>query len=372
MKILHAFGTRPEAIKLAPVILEFKRHKDCQPVTAVTGQQREMLDQVLALFTIKPDHDLDLMIPSQSLEHITTAVLSGMGRILEQERPDMVVIQGDTTTALFAGLAAYYAKIPIGYVESGLRTDDAYRPFPEEMNRRLLSQLATIHFAPTKRAAENLLHDGIRPDRIHVTGNTVIDALKLIAERHLKFKSETLAAIDFTDRRVILLTAHRRESHGRPMEQIFAAVAELAKAHPDILVVFPVHPNPAIKSLAKQRLSGLPNIMLTAPLDYTDLVLLLKRCYLVLTDSGGIQEEAPAFGKPVLVLRDRTERPEGVAAGVAKLVGTDKGRIVAEADRLLDDPKAYRQMAKTANPYGDGQAANRIVEAIIEYLRPIK
>jgi len=369
MKILNIFGTRPEVIKFAPIIVALNKHKITDHISTVTGQQREMLDQALGMFGIKTQYDLHLMIPNQTLAHITSKVLEGIGDILEKERPNMVLVQGDTTTALAAGLASYYNRIPVGHIEAGLRTNDIYSPFPEEMNRRLLSQIAAIHFAPTEQAAKNLTREGIDPGSIHITGNTVVDALKVISRKNPKFRLPALQQIDFVNQRVILLTTHRRENLGQPMAEIFRAVKKLARQYPDVLVVFAVHPNPAIKALAKDKLAGVANVLMLPPLDYPDLVLLLKKCYFVLTDSGGIQEEAPTFGKPVLVLRDTTERPEGIKSGVAKLVGANYERIIEESKQLLDEPSAYRRMSKAQNPYGDGRAAERIVEAIVEYHR---
>lgn len=351
---------------MAPIILELEKRQISENAVAVTGQQRGMLDQVLGMFDISTDHDLDIMVPNQSLEHITTTVLEGIGEVLNEEKPNFVIVQGDTTTAFAAGLAAFYAKIPVAYVESGLRTDNLYNPFPEEMNRRLLSHLAQIHFAPTQQASKNLLKEGIDPQSVHITGNTVVDALMLIAGQNYQFKSQTLAQIDFSSQKVILLTSHRRENLGEPMKRIFSAVREVASKHSGVLIVFPVHPNPLIKELAENELGQTANIRLIEPLDYTDLVLLLKNCYMVLTDSGGIQEEAPTFGKPVLVLRDSTERPEGITTGVAKLVGTDKAKIVAATSQLITDTAAYQQMAKSSNPYGDGTAAKQIVDILLD------
>lgn len=366
IKFLTVFGTRPEAIKMAPVILELEKRGVKENIITVTGQQREMLDQVLAIFGQTSHHDLNIMLPQQSLEHITTKVLEGIGEIISAERPDMVFVQGDTTTALAAAIASYYAKTPVGYIESGLRTNNIYEPFPEEMNRRLLSQLAKVHFAPTKQAAENLLKEGINPSAIHVTGNTVVDALKIIAKRTKRFRNPELGKIDFKAKRVILLTCHRRENLGKPMQAIFKAVKKIAAMHPDSLIIYPVHPNPQIKELAAKELKNHPNIAMIDPLDYTDLVLLLQKCYLVLTDSGGIQEEAPTFGKPVLVLRNTTERPEGIEAGVARLVGTHTNKIVSEADKLLSSKVDYERVAQKANPYGDGTAAKQIVDILLK------
>ncbi len=366
LRILSIFGTRPEAIKLAPVIRELERHpQKVRSRVCVTAQHREMLDQVLDLFGIVPDVDLDLMRPNQTPSQVAAAVLEQLDAVLQKERPDWVLVQGDTTTVLAASLAAYHRRVRVGHVEAGLRTRDKWRPFPEEMNRRLADHLSDLHFAPTEQARQNLLREGLPDETIHVTGNPVIDALLEIAGRPW----EPLAGHPFSrlpqDRRLVLVTAHRRESFGRPLLQICAALRHLARRD-DLHLVYPVHRNPNVWEPVHRELGAEPGITLLPPVDYGELVYLLKRCTLVLTDSGGIQEEAPALGKPVLVLRERTERPEGIEAGVARLVGTDPQRIVAEAGRLLDDPQAYEAMARAVNPYGDGHAAERIVAALLE------
>ncbi|TFB91757.1 non-hydrolyzing UDP-N-acetylglucosamine 2-epimerase [Cryobacterium mannosilyticum] len=362
-RILVVYGTRPEAIKLAPVIraLELSRH--LEPVVVVTGQHRSMLDQVNTLFGIVPAHDLDLIRKRPNLAGITAGVLHGVGKILEEEQPDLVIVQGDTTTVFSAALAAFYAQIPVAHVEAGLRTGDRYDPFPEEINRRLTTALTTLHLAPTDTSRANLVAEGIHSDGIHVTGNTVIDALLDITGRRLPPTDPALVGLDPT-RRLVLVTSHRRENWGEPMVRISHAIARLARAFPDVDFVLPAHLNPIVRDSLLPALSGLPNVVVTEPLDYVDMAHALASSYLVITDSGGVQEEAPSLGKPVLVLRDTTERPEAVTAKTVQLVGTDENRIVDSATRLLLDPAAYDAMARAVNPYGDGRAADRIVAAI--------
>jgi UDP-N-acetylglucosamine 2-epimerase (non-hydrolysing) len=365
MRVLLIFGTRPEAIKLAPVYREMKRRGDafsCK--VCVTAQHRQMLDSVLSVFDIRPDHDLDIMAPNQSLEAVTTEVLNRLPPVLKAEKPDIVLVQGDTTTAMAASLCAYYQHIPVGHVEAGLRTGNRYSPFPEEINRRLVTQLAEYHFAPTEQARANLLREGIADDAIVVTGNTVIDALLALAEktRQMPAPPPPVAHVRWTDRRVVLITGHRRESFGEPFRRICSAFRSLAERNPDVEFVYPVHFNPKVRQPVGQILSGLNNFHLVEPLDYLAFVWCMDRCHLIVTDSGGIQEEAPSLGKPVLVTREVTERTEGIAAGTAKLVGADPDRIVAETQTLLDDPRRYEAMSRAANPYGDGRAAERIAE----------
>ncbi|MGI9862803.1 UDP-N-acetylglucosamine 2-epimerase (non-hydrolyzing) [Moorella naiadis] len=360
-KILTVFGTRPEAIKMAPVVQELNLHPEeftCR--VAVTAQHREMLDQVLRLFHIQPDYDLDIMRPRQTLEEITTRALNGLAGVLKEAQPDLVLVHGDTTTTFVAALAAFYQQIPVGHVEAGLRTGDRYAPFPEEMNRRLAGALTDIHFAPTATARDNLLREGIAPEHVYVTGNTVIDALKATIHDEYHFQAHGLAGLDFEQKRVILVTAHRRENWGEPLREIFTALRDLIHRHPDTALVFPVHYNPRVRQLANEILDGQDRVYLIEPLDYEPFVNLMNRAYLILTDSGGLQEEAPALGKPVLVLREVTERPEAVAAGTVRLVGTAYRDILAAADELLTDRQAYLQMAHAVNPYGDGQASRRI------------
>jgi UDP-N-acetylglucosamine 2-epimerase (non-hydrolysing) len=366
--ILTIFGTRPEAIKLAPVIHQLQvdpEHFHC--VVAVTAQHREMLDQVLSLFHIAPDFDLDIMQANQSLFDVTTRALAGLQPILERVRPDFVLVQGDTTTAFVAALAAYYLKIPIGHVEAGLRTHDKYQPFPEEINRRLISALADLNFAPTEQARQNLLQEGIPDARIFVTGNTVIDALLATARESHVFTDPPLSQMDFQARRVILVTAHRRENFGEPIANICAAIRRIAEAAPDVEIIFSVHRNPNVRGVVNQMLGDLPRVHLIEPLDYAPFVHLMARCTLILTDSGGVQEEAPSLGKPVLVLRNVTERPEGVLAGTLRMVGANTEKIVQAAVQLLTNDQAYAAMARASNPYGDGKASLRIASLLREY-----
>jgi UDP-N-acetylglucosamine 2-epimerase (non-hydrolysing) len=367
MKILSVIGTRPEAIKMAPVLRELQARsaeRTLQSIVCVTAQHRRMLDQVLTLFDIRPDYDLDIMRENQSLTHVTANVLIGLEKILRREKPDWVLVQGDTTTVLAAALAAFYQHVRVGHVEAGLRTWDKFRPFPEEVNRKVADGICDLHFAPTETARQNLLREGIDAKSILVTGNTVIDALYWAAR--LPFNPRALKIPQLDDNvRIILVTAHRRENFGKPLENICAALRAIAERYrADVHIVYPVHMNPNIRKPARQLLGGLANITLLPPLEYLALVNLMKRAHLVLTDSGGIQEEAPGLGKPVLVLREVTERPEAVQAGTVKIVGTDGERIVAETVRLLEDSNAYDQMARAVNPYGDGHAAERIVEAL--------
>jgi len=365
---MFCFGTRPEAIKLAPVIQELARHpREFEPVVLVTAQHRHMLDQVLRAFDIRPDHDLDLMRPGQSLADVTVGVLRGVERVLRRVRPDMVIVQGDTTSALAAALAAFYQRIPVGHVEAGLRTCDKYSPFPEEMNRRLVSSLADQHFAPTRAAKENLLREGVPRGHIHVTGNTVVDALKAIRRSKVAWHIPVFDKIA-PEQRVVLVTAHRRESFGPGFESICYALRMLVERNSDVEVVYPVHLNPNVRGPVRTILGGTQRIHLIEPLEYLPFVRLMKRAYLILTDSGGIQEEAPALGKPVLVMRDVTERPEAVEAGAAKLVGTDADAIVSTTERLLRSTAAYRKMARVRNPFGDGRASARIMTALRRFL----
>jgi len=367
---MFCFGTRPEAIKLAPVIHELARHpKEFEPTALVTAQHRHMLDQVLRVFDIRPDHDLDLMRPGQSLADVTVGVLRGVERVLRRVRPDMVMVQGDTTSALAAALAAFYQQIPVGHVEAGLRTRDKYSPYPEEMNRRLVSSLADLHFAPTRTARENLLREGVPRGRIHVTGNTVVDALKAMRRSRVAWYVPVLDKIA-PEQRVILVTAHRRESFGPGFESICHALRMIVERNPHVEVVYPVHLNPNVRKPVRRILGGVSRVHLIKPLDYLPFVRLMERSYLILTDSGGIQEEAPALGKPVLVMRDVTERPEAVEAGTAKLVGTDAETIVTATERLLCVGAAYRKMARARNPFGDGRASARIAGALQRFLRP--
>ena len=370
VRVLLAFGTRPEAIKLAPVVEALRTDGRFLPILAATAQHRGLLDQALGLFGLVPDYDLDLMRPGQDLTHVTTAVLEGFKPILEEAKPDLVVVQGDTTTTFAGALAAFYARIPVAHVEAGLRTGDPSSPYPEETNRALTARLADFHFAPTGLARENLLAEGIAPGAIHVTGNTGIDAVLAVARRvrdDVPVLPQELATLD-PARPLVLVTAHRRESFGDGLENICRAIAELVATRPEIDLVFPVHPNPNVRRPVNAMLGTLGNVRVVEPVDYEQLVWLLSRATLVLTDSGGIQEEAPSLDVPALVLRDKTERPEGVDAGALRLVGTDPARIVAAALRLLDDPAEHERMALVPNPYGDGHAAGRIVSILADKL----
>ncbi len=365
LRVLSVFGTRPEAVKMAPVVLRLRQTPGVDSRVCVTAQHREMLDQVLDLCGLQPDYDLDRMQPDQSLAALTAAVFAGLDPVLEQVQPDWVLVQGDTTTVMATALLAYYHRVRLGHVEAGLRTGDKWRPFPEEINRRVAGVVADLHFAPTDWARANLLREGIPEDRVVVTGNPVIDALQAIVAQPYDETKGPLAGLP-ADRQLILVTAHRRESFGRPLEDIFTALRRLAEKYiSQAVILYPVHRNPNVRQPAERILGGLPNVRLVDPLDYRDMAHCMQRAYLVLTDSGGLQEEAPALGTPVLVLRDVTERPEALQAGTARLVGTDPDRIVAEASRLMDDPQAHAAMARAANPYGDGHAAERIVDALL-------
>lgn len=353
-------GTRPDAVKMAPVVKLLQEDPDFRPILVATAQHREMLDQVLRLFGLRPDVDLDVMRPRQTLTEVTSRTLEGLDRVLSQTRPALVLVQGDAAPCFCGALAAYHHRIPVGHVEAGLRTGDKYRPFPEELYRRMTAALADLHFAPTPWARDNLLREGVDPATIFVTGNTVIDALHAVAPQ---VRPDGLPELD-PHRRLVLVTAHRRENWGEPLRQVCEAVRELVDRFPDVEVVFSVHRNPAVREVVVPALQGVERVHLVDPPDYGPFVYLERRAYLILTDSGGVQEEAPGFGTPVLVLRDTTERPEGVAAGVVRLVGTDHERVVAEAARLLADPQAHRAMATAVNPYGDGQASRRIVQIL--------
>jgi UDP-N-acetylglucosamine 2-epimerase (non-hydrolysing) len=358
------YGTRPEAIKLAPVIREIGASARLRPVVTLTGQHRTIVEQVNSMFGIRPDHNLDVIRPRQSLHGLTARVLERLSPALQQERPDAVVVQGDTTSAFAGALAAFYEQIPVVHVEAGLRTGDLSSPFPEEANRRLTGQIATLHLAPTPVSEGNLLRDGISSRRVMVTGNTVIDALLWTVQQHVPYGDPVLEAIDSTDAPTLLVTAHRRESWGQRMRNVASAVARLARKHPDLIVVLPLHPNPVVREGLLPALRGLDNVMLVEPMAYGAFARLLHRSTIVLTDSGGVQEEAPSLGKPVLVMRDTTERPEAVSAGTARLVGTDPERVYSAVDQLLTSPRAYETMANAVNPYGDGRAAQRTAKAI--------
>jgi UDP-N-acetylglucosamine 2-epimerase (non-hydrolysing) len=368
IKIMSIFGTRPEAIKMAPVVRCLASQREIENLVVVTAQHREMLDQVLRVFDLQPDYDLSVMKPGQDLFDITSAVLVGLKEILTAERPDMVVVQGDTTTTFTGALAAFYLQIPVGHVEAGLRTYEKYAPFPEEVNRVLTTHLADLHFAPTGRARDALLQEGVSPEKVITTGNPVIDALHLALAKPYML-DPVLEQVFTENRRVILMTTHRRENLGVPLQEIYLALRHLVESYPDLGVIFPVHKNPRVRQEVARVLAGVERIYLTEPLDYLPFINVMKKAHLVLTDSGGIQEEAPALGKPVLVLRGVTERPEAVTAGTAQLVGTDRQNVENATRRLLDSEAAYRQMADAVNPYGDGQAARRITQAILAYFQ---
>lgn len=367
-RVMLVFGTRPEAIKMAPIVRRMAETTDFRPIVCVTAQHRQMLDQVLDLFGIRPDHDLDIMRNAQGLTYVTTSVLEGLADVYAAAKPDRVLVQGDTTTTFAAAMAAFYAKIPVGHVEAGLRTGNIHSPWPEEMNRKLTTGLADLHFPPTTTSRDNLLREGVDPSRIHVAGNTVIDAL-LDTVALLDADPDRAAALDDAlppldpARRIVLVTGHRRENFDGGLERVALGVRRLADRG-DLEIVYPVHLNPVVQRAAHEILGGHPRIHLVPPLDYLPFVRLMRRAHLIITDSGGVQEEAPSLGKPVLVTRDTTERPEAVEAGTVELVGTDTDRIVARAERLLDDQGAYDAMSFAHNPYGDGAAAARIIEAL--------
>lgn len=366
IKVMTVFGTRPEAIKMAPVVLELGKYPGViEPVVAVTAQHRDMLDQVLKLFSITPDYDLDIMAAGQTLFDITSKAMMGLDKVLQKEKPDIVLVHGDTTTTFAGALAAYYHQISVGHVEAGLRTHNKYSPFPEEMNRKLTGSIADMHFAPTETSEHNLLGESVDENSIYVTGNTVIDALHKTVNDGFVFDNEVLQNIDYRNKRIILVTTHRRENLGEPMRNVYKALKQLTMDFDDVEIVFPVHKNPKVREVVKAELGGLDKVYLVDPLDYEPFANLMHRAYMILTDSGGVQEEAPALGKPVLVLRDTTERPEAVEAGTVKLIGTDEKVVYDEARKLLTDQKEYNSMAEACNPYGDGRASQRIVQAIL-------
>ncbi|MFU0831781.1 MAG: hypothetical protein ACFWUC_02435 [Oscillospiraceae bacterium] len=366
IKVMSIFGTRPEAIKMCPLVKELERRSQFESMVCVTAQHRQMLDQVLKVFDIQPDYDMNIMSSGQTLYDITSRVLSGLGDLFQKVRPDLVLVHGDTTTTFTAALAAFYAKIPVGHVEAGLRTFDKYSPFPEEMNRCLTGRIAELHFAPTENNKKNLIHENITQN-IYVTGNTVIDSFAYTIQKDYVFHDELLNHINFSDGRYILLTAHRRENLGQPLENICNAVKDIVEEFPDIHVIYPVHLNPAVRNTVFPSLGGHARIHLIDPVDVTDMHNLMAKCFLVMTDSGGLQEEAPSLGSPVLVLRTETERPEAVAAGTAKLAGIERETIFYMAKELITDEQKYREMAKAVNPYGDGHASERIAQAIVKH-----
>lgn len=366
MKVLSVFGTRPEAIKMCPLVLELQKNSEIESIVCLTGQHREMLDQVMDIFGIKAQYDLNIMRPKQTLTTITTSVLEKFEEVLIQEKPDVVLVHGDTSTSFVAALAAFYQQIPVGHVEAGLRTYDRYSPFPEEMNRNLTGKIAELHFAPTVNNKENLKKEAI-VENVFVTGNTVIDAFQTTVRSDYEFKDETLRILDLNNKKCVLMTAHRRENLGQPLENICNAVKRLAERYEDMVFVYPVHLNPAVRNTADRILGSVENVYLIPPVDVEDMHNIMDRSFLVMTDSGGLQEEAPACGVPVLVLRTETERPEAVEAGTVKVVGVDEEVIFNEAVTLIENQNEYDKMAKAVNPYGDGHASERIVKHILEW-----
>lgn len=364
IRVLSVFGTRPEAIKMAPLMMELEKHPQIKSMCCLTGQHRQMLDTVMEIFDLKADYDLDIMEKQQTLSTITTKTLLGMEQVLKEAKPDLVLVHGDTSTTFAGALAAFYHKIPVGHVEAGLRTYDPYSPYPEEMNRVLVSDIAALHFAPTKANAENLRKEAVRGD-IFITGNTVIDAMKTTVKEDFHFACEELNRLDFHRSRIITMTCHRRENYGDSMEQIMQAVRQIVEHHPDVEVVYPVHLSPVVQECARRNLGDLDRVHLVEPLDVEQMHNLMARSYFIMTDSGGLQEEAPSMGKPVLVLRRETERPEAVTAGTVKLAGVQKEDIVSLAEELLVNSERYDAMAKAVNPYGDGKACSRIAQAIL-------
>lgn len=364
VKVMTVFGTRPEAIKMAPLVLKLKKDDRFEEITVVSAQHREMLDQVLDIFKIKPDHDFNIMHKNQTLEDITSKVMLDMAKVIKKEQPDIVLVHGDTTTSFAAGLATFYEQTKLGHVEAGLRTWNKYSPFPEEMNRQMTDDLTDLYFAPTKLSKQNLIKENHPADNIYVTGNTAIDALEQTVKE--EYHHDVLDEIN-PDSKIVLVTMHRRENQGEPMRRVFKVMKQVVDSHKDVEIIYPVHLSPCVQKVAKEVLSDDPRIHLIKPLDVVDFHNLAKKSYFIMTDSGGVQEEAPSLGKPVLVLRDTTERPEGVAAGTLKLVGTEVDKVRAEMIRLLEDEKAYTEMANAKNPYGDGKAVDRIMDAIAYY-----
>ena len=364
IKVMTVFGTRPEAIKMAPLVKELEKNEKIESIVCVTAQHRQMLDQVLAIFDIKPDYDLDIMKDRQTLVSITTNVLQGLDEVLKQAKPDIVLVHGDTSTTFVGALAAFYNQIPVGHVEAGLRTYDKYSPFPEEMNRCLTGRIADLHFSPTISNRNNLIKEAVLDKDIFITGNTVIDALKTTVSKDYKL-CESMADVDFKNNRVILVTAHRRENLGEPLENICRALKRIVTDFPDVELVYPVHLNPAVRETVNKYLAGMDRVHLIDPIDVRDMHNAMDRSYMIMTDSGGLQEEAPSLGKPVLVLRNETERPEAVEAGTVKVAGVCEDVIYSMAHKLLTDKNEYESMARAVNPYGDGEASRRTVEAIL-------
>ncbi len=369
IKVMTVFGTRPEGIKMAPIIKAMEKVSEIESIICVTAQHREMLDQVLNLFNIEPHYDLNIFKPGQSLTEITVRALEGLESVIKKENPDILLVQGDTTTVFSGALAAFYQRVKIGHVEAGLRSGNLYSPYPEEANRKLTGILTDFHFAPTETNKNNLLREGYPEEKIFITGNTVIDALKYAVKEDFKFNNDLLDRIDYSKERVILLTSHRRENLGQPMENIFSAVNDIANKYEDVSVVFPVHLNPRVREIAHRVFDGNEKVHLIEPLDYEPFTNLMAKSHIVVTDSGGLQEEAPSLGKPVLVVREETERPEGIEAGTAKLVGTSYEMIFNSLDTLLTKREEYAKMANAVNPYGDGKASERIVDIILKHGR---
>lgn len=365
-KIVSVFGTRPEAIKMCPLVKGLENDPDLESIVLVTAQHREMLDQVLDVFDVKPDYDMDIMKANQTLSMITSNILNGIETLIKEIKPDMILVHGDTTTSFAGALAAFYNGVAVGHVEAGLRTYDKFSPFPEEMNRTLTGRIADLHFSPTVTNRENLIHEGIKEEAIYLTGNTVIDALKMQIDKNFKFENDLLNTIDFENEKVIAMTAHRRENLGEPMRNIFRAIKRLVEDL-DVRVIYPVHLNPKVRAIADEVFGQMDKVHLIEPLDYVNFANLEDRAYLIMTDSGGLQEEAPALGKPVLVLRKETERPEAIQAGTVKLAGIEENTIYNMAYELLTDENAYKKMANAVNPYGDGKAVERTIEAIKKY-----
>ena len=366
MKIMTVFGTRPEGVKIAPIIKELEKRSNVEQVVCITAQHREMLDQVTELFGIVPHHDLNIFKPGQTLTDITVNSIKGLEDVIKEENPDVLLVQGDTTTVFSGALAAFYQKIKIGHVEAGLRSGNLYSPYPEEANRKLVGVLTDFHFAPTQANKDNLLREGYPDNKIYITGNTVIDALQYAVKEEYSFQDNRLNSLDFKTKKVILLTSHRRENLGEPMENVFSAVRDAIRMVPEAVVVFPVHLNPKVREIANRILGNNPSIYLIEPMDYEPFTNLMARSYVVVTDSGGLQEEAPALGKPVLVIREETERPEGIESGTARLVGTSYKKVYENLLQLLTDEKAYVEMAHAVNPYGDGKASERIVNILLD------
>ena len=366
LRVMSVFGTRPEAIKMAPLVKELAAREEIESICCVTAQHREMLDSVLEVFGLEPDWDLDIMTPRQTLSTITSKCLTGMDEAIEKLKPDMILVHGDTSTTFAGALSAFYHQVKVGHVEAGLRTYDKYSPYPEEMNRKLVTQIADLYFCPTENNRENLRREAVT-EGVFVTGNTVIDALKTTVREDYVFASEELNRLPYEEKKILLVTCHRRENYGQPMEDIMSALAHIARTHGDVELVYPVHLSPVVQECAKKHLAGIENVHLIPPLAADEMHNLMARSYMVLTDSGGLQEEAPALGKPVLVMRRETERPEAVEAGTVRLCGVRYEDIVRMADELIDDPAAYAAMAHAVNPYGDGNACRRIADAILWY-----